>query len=516
MTGWPAADVTSQRAEYDSTDEASEPVTRDLAQRAGTAVVWRGLSLVGEKLIFLLRLVILARILLPEDFGLVAIGMAALVLMSSLTDLGVVSALVQDPSRDRQHLDTAWTIGVIRGLFVCLVLLFGAPYIAAAFGEPAARPFVQAIGVTVLLRSVASIRIAHLNRELHFRSLAIIGLATASINTVVAVVLAPHLGAWALIWGSIAGALTFFAGSFIAAPYAPRLRLDLSAAGSIMRFGKWIFLIGIIAVLGDTLLRLIITRQLGIAELGLYFLAARLGYLPAQLISEIVGNVAFPVYARVQDDNLKATNMFRRVLVATTALMIPACAVFACLVPALVSDLLGERWQGTVGVMQLLILSSVAGILGDSVAPLLKGMGRPARILWMDSVQLVVLLGAAWLLIDLVGLWGAGMAWVISVVSSQFMAYRYATDALDDPFRGVGAVMVAIIVTGVVAALIAAVILHWMSGILAILLAVVASAAAAVLAILVLDRQFGLGLRRSLSEPFPWARRLGVLWETEN
>jgi hypothetical protein len=69
LTGWPAADVTSQRAEYDSTDEASEPVTRDLAQRAGTAVVWRGLSLVGEKLIFLLRLVILARILLPEDFG---------------------------------------------------------------------------------------------------------------------------------------------------------------------------------------------------------------------------------------------------------------------------------------------------------------------------------------------------------------------------------------------------------------------------------------------------------------
>jgi O-antigen/teichoic acid export membrane protein len=189
--------------------------------------------------------------------------------------------------------------------------------------------------------------------------------------------------------------------------------------------------------------------------------------------------------------------------------------VFACLVPALVSDLLGERWQGTVGVMQLLILSSVAGILGDSVAPLLKGVGRPARILWMDSVQLVVLLGAAWLLIDLVGLWGAGLAWVISVASSQFMAYRYASDVLNDPFRGVGAVMVAIIVTGVVAALIAAVILHWMNGIVAILLAVVASTAAAVLAMLVLDRQFGLGLRRSLSEPFPWARRLGWLWETE-
>ncbi|KPK59263.1 MAG: hypothetical protein AMJ59_11615, partial [Gammaproteobacteria bacterium SG8_31] len=76
-------------------------MSRELARRAGSAVVWRSLALAGEKLIFLARLIILARILTPADFGLVAIGMAAMVLMVSLTDLGVVAALVQEPASDK-------------------------------------------------------------------------------------------------------------------------------------------------------------------------------------------------------------------------------------------------------------------------------------------------------------------------------------------------------------------------------------------------------------------------------
>jgi PST family polysaccharide transporter len=482
-------------------------VSRQLARRAGSAVVWRSIALAGEKLIFLVRLFILARILLPEDFGLVAIGMAAMALMVSLTDLGVVAALVQQPSTDKDHLDTAWTISVFRGLIVMLLLLLAAPQIAAAFGEPAAKPFIQVIGFTVLLRSAASIRIAHLNRELHFRSLAVIGLATAVINTAVAVALAPGMGAWSLVWGNIAGAVTFFVASFLAAPYSPKFRFSRGSADSIMRFGRWMFLIGIIAVLSDTILRLIITRKLGVAELGLFFLAARLGFLPAQLITEILGTVAFPVYARLQSDREKAKNMYRRVLVATTLLMVPTCAIFACLVPSLVSDLLGERWQGTVVVMQLLVLSSVVGVLGDSVAPLLKGIGQPAKIAWMDAWQLLVLVLSAWFLVDYFGLAGAGLAWVVSVAASQFFAFAYARRLLDAPFRGLSRVLLAVVLSTALAAGIAIIVLSGLSGLTGILVAGGSSTLAALVVMVILDGRFDLGLRKTLAEPFPWMQR---------
>jgi len=485
-------------------------VSRQLARRAGSAVVWRSVSLAGEKLIFLVRLVILARILVPEDFGLVAIGMAAMVLMVSLTDLGVVAALVQQPSTDKQHLDTAWTISVLRGLMVTGALFLAAPQIAAGFGEPAAKPFIQVIGITVLLRSAASIRIAHLNRELHFRSLAVIGLASAIVNTAVSVVLAPGTGAWSLVWGNIAGAITFLAASFLAAPYLPRFRFSRGSADSIMRFGRWIFLIGLIAVLSDTILRLIISRKLGVADLGLFFMAARLGFLPAQLITEIVGTVAFPVYARLQFDREKATNMYRRILVATTALMVPACAIFACLVPSLVSDLLGERWQGTVVVMQLLVLGSVVGILGDTVAPLLKGIGKPSGIAWMDSWQLLVLVVSAWILIDSFGLAGAGVAWVISVGATQVFAFVYARQLLDAPFSHLSRVVLTIVLSAVLAAGVAIGLLAGLPGLTGILIAAAGSILTTILVMAVVDGRFQLGLRETLAEPFPWMQRIAA------
>ena len=491
-------------------------MSRELARRAGSAVVWRSAALAGEKLIFLVRLIILARILAPSDFGLVAIGMAAMILMVTLTDLGVVSALVQNPARDKNHLDTAWTLSVVRGVLVALVLFFAAPLIAGAFGEPAAKPFVQAMAVTFMLRATASIGIAQLNRELHFRSLAFMGLATALVNTVVAVSLANSLGPWSLVWGSIAGAVTFLATSFVAAPYSPRFRLDLDAVRSIMRFGRWMFLIGIIAVLSDTVLRLIITRQLGVAELGLFFMAARLGFLPAQLISEIIGTVAFPVYAHLQDNREKAANIYRKLLLATSAMMIPACTVFLFLTPAIVTELLGERWQGTIVVLQFLIASTMVGVLVESIAPLMKGIGQPAKLVGMDSVQFLVLVGLGWVLVDRFGLTGAGLAWFGSILAQQFMAYFHARRLLGHPFRGVGRVFLAICLSAAVATAIAVRIVDAIAGIAGILVAVAGAIVSTLLIMAFLDQRSGLGLRQILAEPFPWAARFGKMRHVED
>ena len=484
-------------------------MSRELARRAGSAVVWRSAALAGEKLIFLVRLIILARILAPSDFGMVAIGMAAMVLMVTLTDLGIVSALVQKPARDKSHLDTAWTLSVVRGGLVALVLFFAAPVIAGAFGEPAARPFVQAMAVTFVLRATASIGIAQLNRELHFRSLACMGLATAVVNTIVAVALASSLGPWSLVWGSIAGAVTFLTTSFIAAPYRPRFRLDFDAVRSIIRFGRWIFLIGILAVLSDITLRLIITRQLGVAELGIFFMAARLGFLPAQLISEIIGTVAFPVYAHLQDNQQKAAGIYRKLLLATSAMMIPVCTVFLFLTPAIVTGLLGERWQGTIVVLQFLIASTVVGIIVESLAPLMKGIGRPAKLVWMDSVQFLVLVSLGGVLVGRLGLTGAGLAWLGSILAQQFVAYFYARDLLGEPFRGVGRVFLAICLSAAVAVAIAMGVVNTVNGVTGILAAAAGALVSALLVMFFLDKRLDLGLREILTEPFPWAARFG-------
>ena len=482
-------------------------VTKDLARRAVVALIWRGFSMGGEKIIFLVRLIILARLLLPDDFGLVAIGLTVLTVATSLTDFGVVAALIQQPATDKRHLDTAWTIGLLRGIIVTVSLLVLAPFIAELFDEGRAAGIIRALAFTALIQAVASIEVARLNRELRFHGLASIRLSAAIANTIVAILLAPHYGAWALVWGSLAASLINSAFSYVIAPYRPAFRLADTATASIARFGRWIFLIGVLAVAADAILRWLVATQLGVAELGLFFLAVRLAFLPSQLVSELVSDVAFPVYAELQLNRQKAAAAFRGLLISVALALIPACMVLAVLMPDLVQHVLGDRWQGAIVITQLLIISSIAGMLGDGVAPVLKGTGRPAGIAAMDALQLALILVLGWPLIGKYGLVGAGIAWLTAIIASQVLAAWYARRLFDKPFAGLAAPLSAILCAAVLATVVAAVVVDVLEGAPGIAAAAVASAGVAALATLVLDRCFSLGILQTISGPMPWLRR---------
>ena len=482
-------------------------MTQDLARRAVGALMWRGLALGGEKVIFLARLVILARLLTPEDFGLVAIGLVVLTIALSLTDFGVVAALIQRPATDKAQRDTAWTISVLRGLSVTAVLFVAAPWIAAGFAEPRATEIIRALAFTALLQAAASIEIARLNREFRFGGLAAIKLAAGVVNTIVAIALARGFGVWALVWGTLAGAATHMALSYVVAPYGPGLRLADEAAASIVRFGRWIFAIGVLAVVGDAALRWMVATRLGVAELGLLFMGIRLAYLPAQLTSELVSEVAFPVYAHLQADRAKAAAAFRGLLVCVAALLVPACLVFAWLMPDIVTHVLGERWEGAVVLTQLVIVSSIAGLLSDGMAPVLKGTAYPAGIAAMDSLQVVLLVTLGWPLIGAYGLDGAGISWLVAVVAAQTLAVRYARQLFGEPFTGLAAPLAAIVAAAVLAMAVAAAVAAVLPGAVGLAAAVLASAGTAGAVTLLLDRHFGLGILQTISGPLPWLRR---------
>jgi lipopolysaccharide exporter len=485
-------------------------VTTELARRAGGALIWRALAMGGEKVIFLVRLIVLARLLLPEEFGLVAIGMVALAMALSLTDFGVVASLIQQGATDKRHLDTAWTISLVRGFGVTLVLVIAAPWIATAFGEPRATDIIRALALMALLHAAASIQVAKLNREFRFRGLAVIRLSSAIINTVVAVVLASTYGAWAIVWGAVAGALTHVAVSYAVAPYRPALRLSDQATASIVRFGRWIFLMGVLGVAADAILRWLIATRLGTLELGLFFMASRLAFLPSQSVSELVQEVSFPVYAHLQENAAKAAMAFRSLLIAVLALLVPMCFVFAWLVPEIVEYLLGEQWRGIVVVMQLLILSSLVGLLGDAVVPVLKGTGLPSRIVVLDALQLVVLVALGWPLIGAYGLTGAGIAWLASILSSQFLAARYMRNLFGTPFTGLGAPLLAIGAASLLATAAAAFAVNALPGLAGLGAALVAAAIVAAGVTLFLDRAFQLGIMQTIAGPFPWLQRFAA------
>jgi O-antigen/teichoic acid export membrane protein len=478
-------------------------VTESSFSRAGNALLWQAAQHFGVKAIFLLRLLILARLLSPDDFGLLAISSVIIDVLMRVTNFGMVPALVQRAEAGEEHYDAAWTVGVLRALAIAGVTFLAAPIVAELFAEPRATELIRVLAIRPLLDAGASIGIARLTRDLHFRSLAFIELAKALVNTLVAVASAHWLGVWALVAGALAGSTAYLIGSYVVAPHRPQLNLDRNAARSLIGFGQWIFFTSLVAMAGQATLRLVIARQLGAAELGLYYLAASLAFLPADVAGQVVGQVAFPFYSRLQTELQQVSLAFRSILTSMAALLVPACALLIALAPSLVDHVLGPEWQGTAAIIQVLALASMVGLLGETIGPILQGTGRPDRILIIEAVQSSILIALAWLLAAQYGVVGAAMAWLPATGAAQIVGILFLHRILQRPFAGLARPLGAIVVVSGMAAFLAVGIGQSVPELPGLLLAGLAGIFMTGFLLWKLERRFALGISDGLVRAFP-------------
>ena len=470
----------------------------NLRSRAASALLWKSLDNIGTKGIFLIRLLVLAALLSPADFGLLAVATTAITLFVAISNFGIEPALIQNSKATDQDYQTGWTINLVRTVVVVTLVTVFAPWIAELFGDQRATAITRVLVIATLIDALASAKVAELNRDLKFRSLAGIHLGNAFMSTVVAIALAPHYGVWAIVFGSLAGSLTATASSYIVAPFWPALAWHPIAARNLMNFGKWVFLAGIVGILANAALRAIISRQLGIAELGIFFLATRLAFLPAEAILGIVGPVAFPIYARLKDTPKLAADTFRISTAALVSILVPSTVLLIILAPPLVDNVLDPRWAGTAPIIQLLALSAILGVVGDAATPMLNGFGKPSKVTTLEAVQAATSLALAWLLAAQLGLPGIALALVLATISSQPLCFRYVQKLAHEPFQGFFTKSLAILGCSLLAALCAHAALVLVPDAAGLLIAGVMGLVIATTTTVAVDSKIDLGIRSLL------------------
>ncbi len=483
-------------------------MTEPSAGRVGSAMTWKAVQLGSDRVISLVRFVVLARILAPGEFGLLAIATVSLDLLLTVTNFGMIPALVQRRDPQRRDYDAAWTVVLLRGAAIATLVVAAAPLIARLFGDPEATNVIRLLALRPLISGFTSIRVADLERHLDFRRLALIEVPGALVHTAVAIASAPVLGVYGLVAGMLAGAAVSVLLSYVHAPHRPRLLLDRRAAEPLFRYGRWILATGIAGVVGEAALRVAVSRLLGTAELGVYFLASRLAALPNGVVSLVVGAVAFPVHARLQTDDRRGAVAFRANVTALLASLVPVYAVLAALAPALVRDVLGARWDGTVPLIRLLAAAAVAGLIVDAVIPLLEGRGRPQQVTVLIVVRSVVVVGLAWPAATLFGVTGAALAVLLAELPTQLVAAAMARRSLRQPFAGLRRhVAVSALAAGASASV------AWgIAGLVAspagLFLAAALAGATAVAGMAILDRWLRTGLAGQLVRAFPVLGRI--------
>ena len=478
-------------------------MTDDPIQKAGSALLWQAMQMGGVKAIYLVRTLILARLLLPEDFGLVAIAATAMGFLFNITNFGMVPALVQSKDTDDAKYHAAWTLDFCRSFILAMVTMASAPLIADMFAEPRAIPIIQVLAIRPFIEAMTSIRMAALSRNLVFRPLAVLYIVEAVVNAMISISFAKTWGVWALVAGTIGGTIGMVIISYYFAPYRPRLLFQWETIKPLIHFGRWIFATNLIVLTSGYLLRVLITRQFGPAGLGIYVLASQLAFLPGDIAGETVGAVAFPLFARLQNDVQQATRVFRALFSGLAAVLYPACALIIILAPSLSQEILGPNWTGTEDVIRIFTVVVMIGIFGEVAVSLFKGFGQPYRITLLELIQSSFTLAFVWILTKPFGLAGAALAWLPTIAFSQFLSALFLQKILDHPFRGLQRPLLAIAVATGLCLATAALTKSVIPGMIGFAAAIAGGILVAGASLWIADRLYRLGFARNLVLVFP-------------
>jgi O-antigen/teichoic acid export membrane protein len=395
-----------------------------LGQRAFRAGTWSLIAYGGANVLSLMRSVILARLLMPADFGLLALADVAIGLLTIMTYMGLTQYAIYKTDAGDDLLNTVWTLSVLRGLLLAGVTFLIAGPVGSFYRAPELSLVLRVMAVTFVVTGFGNPGLILLNKELEFRKLGIFGLSVSFFGTLATVALAWTLrSVWALVAGTLITAALEAAGSYWLHPYRPRWLWRPQLVRSALGYGKYITGSGVLSYLltqGDNA---VVGRMLGTTALGYYNFAYRLANLPTTSITHVIGQVAFPAYAKLQNDRPALISAYLRVLKLTAVLTVPALLGIMALGADLVLVLYGPKWAPMTVPLMIMCIAGLERSITAPVAPLFNAMGRPRTVFFLLVAKVVLLAAAIFPLTARHGIVGTSIAGAL--VSVLLMSYTF-------------------------------------------------------------------------------------------
>jgi lipopolysaccharide exporter len=401
----------------DIDQETKEPLSRKVV-KGGLWVF--ALRMINRGLGFV-RTIILARLLAPEDFGLLGIAMLAISTLETFSETGFQAALIQKKENVEPYLDAAWTVSIIRGATLFIILFLVAPLIAKFFSSPQATLVIRIVGISLLLAGLRNIAVVFFQKKMEFKKQFHYELSATLADLIVAVSLALLLrNVWALIWGGIAANLTRVFMSYLLYDYRPKFSFNREKTKDLFDFGKWVFGSSILVFLvtqGDDIF---VGKIVGVTALGLYQMAYMISNLPASEITHVISRVTYPAYSELQDDPHNLTEAYLKILQLTAFLSFPLAGIILVLAPDFIRIVYGHKWLPMLPAVQILVLAGLARSIAATAGPLLHATGNPKVETFWQSMRFSVLLLSIYPLTKHWGIMGTAISVFLSIVIATF------------------------------------------------------------------------------------------------
>lgn len=360
-----------------------------MKDKLAKGVAWLGAAKIIVNILALISTLVLARLLTPEDFGLVALATAMLTIISSVTELSLASALIHHKDPSETHFNTAWTLNLSRAIIIGLIFCAAAPLAANFYNEPRLLNIMMVIGIVVMLAGFNNPKTVILTRNLVFWQEFVMTVAQKLAGFIVGITIAVlYKSYWALVGGMVASQLSGIVISYVIIPFRPKF--TLKHARELWTFSIWLTLGQMVNTLNWKLDHLLVGAYLGAKPLGFYSVGDNLAGMPTREAIEPLQTTLFPAFKQIAQDNerLKSAYQSAQSLISTIAL--PAGIGCALIAYPLVMLIMGEKWLPVVDVIQVLACVFALQTISSPVHSLAMAKGETKLLFHRDLLSFAI------------------------------------------------------------------------------------------------------------------------------
>ena len=397
--------------------------------RAFNGVKWTSIEQVLSIGLSFVIGIIVARLVMPSDYGLIAMLGVFMALGGVFVNSGIATALVRHKENTQEDYSTAFYANVALGLVVYLVLYVLAPFISDFCEIPELKSVCRVYSLDVLLSSFTIVHVAKLTHEMRFKIQTYIKLVSLFVSGAVGISMAYYgYGVWALIWYSLSASILRTVLFWLFSGWHPSLVFSGKSVRYLFDFGSKMLLTSIIDVVYDNIYTLVIGKYYTATSAGYYNRSLQLSQFPQNLINHVVGGVVLPVLTPYQDDQSRLLSVYERLFRVTVFVTYPMMALMVVLAHPLIDLLLGQKWLPAVPYLQILVVAVVFTTLTIVNLNLFFVKGRSDIVLKIDILKKIIGFAIVVMMVPL------GLKWIclgaVLYALASFVINCHQTDKL--------------------------------------------------------------------------------------
>jgi lipopolysaccharide exporter len=390
-------------------------VEQPIKDQIARGVAWMTGARLGVQALGLLSTMILARLLTPADFGLIALAMSVVALLETLSHFGFEMPLIHKRDATRSDFDTAWTLNILVAGIICTTIALVAPLATRFYGEPRIEAILYWIAAGHFVLSFQNIGTVLFRKQLNFKRDFALQISQKMAALAFAIPLAFALRSyWALVAGMVVGNVAAVVVSYLFLPYRPRFAL--SSWRELFSFSKWVQINGMLSFARDRGAVFIIGRALDAPSVGMFTMANEIASLPSTTLVAPLNRAIFPGFARMAHDDRILRDGYRSFLGMIALVAVPAAAGVSAVAALIVPVVLGPQWPAAVPLLALLALAGASRTLTASTISVHYATGQPHKQTLMNGIQALTLLPAVALAVSFSGLQAAAWAYFLHSV----------------------------------------------------------------------------------------------------